>query len=83
VAGQSLLNLLSNACKFTEQGTISLTTTREEETGRDYIGWQVRDTGIGIDRENLNRLFHSFSQVDSSVTRKHGGTGLGLAIRAF
>jgi signal transduction histidine kinase len=80
VAGQSLLNLLSNACKFTEQGTISLTITREEETGRDYIGWQVRDTGIGIDRENLNRLFHAFSQVDSSVTRKHGGTGLGLAI---
>jgi signal transduction histidine kinase len=77
---QSLLNLLSNACKFTEHGTITLRMTCEREIGRTCIAWQVRDTGIGISPEDMDRLFRPFSQVDSSVTRRHGGTGLGLAI---
>ncbi|HTV14808.1 MAG TPA: ATP-binding protein [Acidobacteriaceae bacterium] len=77
---QSLINLLSNACKFTERGTVSLSIVREQDGGREFIAWQVKDTGIGIDREDLNRLFRPFSQVDASVTRRHGGTGLGLAI---
>ncbi len=77
---QSLLNLLSNACKFTENGTITLSVSRCRKQGRDHICWKVQDTGIGIERDDLNRLFRPFSQVDSSVTRRHGGTGLGLAI---
>ena len=73
---QSLFNLLSNACKFTEDGVVTLEVQREA----DQVYWHVRDTGIGIDAEQQHRLFQSFSQVDSSATRKYGGTGLGLAI---
>ncbi len=73
---QILLNLLSNAAKFTEEGEICLTAVR---TG-DEIMISVSDTGPGIPEEKLDRLFEAFYQVDSSMTRKVGGTGLGLAI---
>jgi signal transduction histidine kinase len=77
---QSLLNLLSNACKFTENGTVTLEVAREQVDGREWINWHVRDTGIGIAPEDRTKLFKSFSQLDPSATRKHEGTGLGLAI---
>ena len=77
---QSLLNLLSNACKFTENGQVTLAVARRTRDGEDWICWDVRDTGIGIPPESLHKLFQSFSQVDSSTTRRYGGTGLGLAI---
>jgi signal transduction histidine kinase len=77
---QSLLNLLSNACKFTEHGVISLSVERCREADREFICWRVRDNGIGISADDMKRLFRPFSQVDASVTRRHGGTGLGLAI---
>jgi signal transduction histidine kinase len=77
---QSLLNLLSNACKFTERGKVSLTVVRELAERENWICFEVRDTGPGIAPEDMNKLFRPFSQVDSSATRKHGGTGLGLSI---
>lgn len=77
---QSLLNLLSNACKFTQKGTVSLDVDYEEQEGKGWVLWHVRDTGIGISEEHQNKLFQSFSQVDSSATRRYEGTGLGLAI---
>jgi PAS domain S-box-containing protein len=80
---QCLLNLLSNACKFTKDGTVSLTVTRERTQsapGLDWILFQVRDSGIGITAEQLSRLFQAFSQADASTTRRFGGTGLGLSI---
>jgi signal transduction histidine kinase/DNA-binding response OmpR family regulator len=77
---QCLFNLLSNACKFTKQGTITLKVAREEAAGRDWIVFEVRDTGIGMTPEQVSRLFQVFTQADASTTRKYGGTGLGLAI---
>ncbi|MCP5111175.1 MAG: hybrid sensor histidine kinase/response regulator, partial [bacterium] len=77
---QSLLNLMGNACKFTENGTVTLEVEREKVRGRECMYWHVRDTGIGISPENQKKLFQAFTQVDSSTTRTHGGTGLGLAI---
>jgi signal transduction histidine kinase len=77
---QCLLNLLSNACKFTRQGSIALTVTRRMEGTDEWCLWAVSDTGIGIDEADIKKLFQPFSQVDSSATRRHGGTGLGLAI---
>ncbi len=77
---QCLLNLISNACKFTSEGTVSLRVDHEERDGVAHVVWSVQDTGIGIAAEDLEKLFKSFSQVDSSATRHHGGTGLGLAI---
>jgi signal transduction histidine kinase/CheY-like chemotaxis protein len=77
---QILLNLLGNASKFTSNGTVSLTVTREESTGREWIVFAVRDTGIGMTPEQLTRLFQPFTQADPSTTRKYGGTGLGLSI---
>lgn len=77
---QCLFNLLGNAAKFTEDGTITLTVTREAET----VVFAVADTGIGMSPEQLDRLFRRFSQADASTTRRFGGTGLGLAItKAF
>jgi len=77
---QSLLNLLSNACKFTNQGTVSLTVSRADRESEQFLRWEVHDTGIGINGDDIKRLFQPFVQVDSSATRRHGGTGLGLAI---
>src|SRR5262249_53879443 len=78
---QVLLNLLSNAVKFTEVGEVVLTLTAGVvERGQAELTFAVRDTGIGIAPEAMDRLFQSFSQADSSTTRKYGGTGLGLAI---
>ncbi|MGH7168939.1 MAG: PAS domain-containing sensor histidine kinase [Gemmataceae bacterium] len=77
---QTLLNLLSNACKFTQRGTITLTARREATNGSDWFEFHVSDTGIGITAEQIGRLFQTFSQADASTTRKYGGTGLGLAI---
>ncbi len=77
---QALFNLLSNACKFTEKGTIKLQAERRSQGGRDFIFLQVSDTGIGMTPQQLGHIFEAFSQADSSTTRKFGGTGLGLAI---
>jgi signal transduction histidine kinase len=79
---QTLFNLLSNACKFTEGGTVSLGVRRERgpARGADEIVFEVADTGIGISEEQMSRLFQDFSQADASTARKYGGTGLGLAL---
>jgi CheY-like chemotaxis protein len=77
---QALLNLLSNACKFTDRGTISLAVTREATDGQDWMLFSVSDTGIGMTPEQLARLFEAFSQADAATTRRYGGTGLGLAL---
>jgi signal transduction histidine kinase len=75
---QTLFNLLSNASKFTEQGTIRLEVRRSSSP--DQIVFRVTDTGIGMTPEELGRLFQAFSQADASTSKKYGGTGLGLAI---
>jgi CheY-like chemotaxis protein len=75
---QILLNLFSNAIKFTEQGEVVLTVKPGEK--KHELLFSVRDTGIGIPADRMGRMFQSFSQADSSTTRKYGGTGLGLAI---
>lgn len=77
---QSLLNLLSNACKFTEQGKIVLEVEKEGENGSGHYLFHVRDTGLGIKAEDLDRIGSDFVQLDSSATRRYGGTGLGLAL---
>jgi PAS domain S-box-containing protein len=77
---QCLFNLLSNAGKFTEKGTITLELERLARDGRDWVRFRVRDTGIGMTAEQRAKLFQAFSQADASTTRKYGGTGLGLAI---
>lgn len=77
---QILLNLLSNAVKFTDSGQITLLVTASSPAPQCELHFVVSDTGIGISPEGMQRLFQSFSQVDSSTTRRYGGTGLGLAI---
>jgi PAS domain S-box-containing protein len=78
---QVLLNLLSNAVKFTDSGEVVVLVEAEPDgSGSHQLGLSVRDTGIGIARDRMDRLFESFSQVDASATRRFGGTGLGLAI---
>jgi CheY-like chemotaxis protein/nitrogen-specific signal transduction histidine kinase len=76
---QILLNLLSNACKFTKQGEVKLR-ARKVADGRNWIEFAVADTGIGMTVEQQAKLFEEFSQADSSTARRYGGTGLGLAI---
>jgi PAS domain S-box-containing protein len=77
---QTLLNLLSNASKFTDHGRVELAVRDIEVEGQPYIEFVVRDTGIGMSQDQVTRLFRPFVQADASTTRKYGGTGLGLAI---
>ena len=77
---QALLNLLSNAAKFTHEGEVRLNVRRSQHDGRGWIEFAVSDTGIGMSPEQIGRLFQAFTQADASTTRKYGGTGLGLAI---
>lgn len=77
---QTLFNLLSNACKFTRNGTITLTALRDTSAAVDWIEFQVRDTGIGMAPDQQAKVFEAFIQADDSTTRTYGGTGLGLAI---
>jgi signal transduction histidine kinase/DNA-binding response OmpR family regulator len=77
---QALFNLLSNACKFTERGSVSLTVSRDSTAAGEWLSFEIKDTGIGITPEQMTRLFQEFSQADAEVTRRYGGTGLGLAL---
>jgi signal transduction histidine kinase len=78
---QILINLLNNAIKFTSTGEVSLKVGIESENLKNVVlRFSVQDTGIGIPKQRVDKLFRSFSQVDSSTTRKYGGTGLGLSI---
>ena len=77
---QNLFNLLSNACKFTQRGTITLEVTRDAVDGLEWVTFRVSDTGIGMTPEQMAKLFQPFAQADASTTRQYGGTGLGLAI---
>jgi signal transduction histidine kinase/DNA-binding response OmpR family regulator len=77
---QILLNLLSNACKFTKNGEVALTVARRAKDGQGIVELAVRDTGIGMTPEQQAKLFQEFTQADSTTARKFGGTGLGLAI---
>jgi CheY-like chemotaxis protein/anti-sigma regulatory factor (Ser/Thr protein kinase) len=77
---QALFNLLSNAAKFTHEGTITLTAKREMMDDEEWIVFCIADTGIGLTPEKIVKLFQDFTQADASTTRKFGGTGLGLAL---
>ena len=77
---QALLNLMSNANKFTEKGTVTIAAHQEQENSRDWITISVADTGIGMTPEQLGKLFQEFSQASSKTASKYGGTGLGLVI---
>src|SRR5262249_5655014 len=74
---QILLNLLSNACKFTKEGEVAL---RVRKVGPEWVELAVADTGIGLTAEQQAKLFQDFTQADSLTARRYGGTGLGLAI---
>ena len=78
---QILLNLMSNAVKFTHEGMIELKAFSEEASAKDVlVTFSIKDTGIGIDQEKIDKMFERFTQAESSTTRKYGGTGLGLSI---
>ena len=77
---QNLFNLLSNAAKFTQAGTITLAARRLVRNGEDWLEFRVSDTGTGMSKEQLSRLFEAFTQAEASTARDYGGTGLGLAI---
>jgi hypothetical protein len=77
---QCLFNLLSNACKFTQQGHVTLSVRRQHVRKQDWISFAVADSGVGISEEQQTRIFEPFQQADQSTTRQFGGTGLGLAI---
>ena len=77
---QALFNLLSNACKFTSNGVITLAAARERVNEVEWIRFGVSDTGIGMSPEQMKKLFQAFSQADASTSKKYGGTGLGLLL---
>jgi signal transduction histidine kinase len=77
---QALLNLMSNANKFTERGTITINAHHGQENGGDWVTLAVTDTGIGMTPEQMGKLFQEFSQASSATASKYGGTGLGLVI---
>jgi signal transduction histidine kinase len=77
---QALLNLMSNANKFTDKGTLTIDAHQSQENGRDWITLSVADTGIGMTPEQMSKLFQEFSQASSTTASKYGGTGLGLVI---
>jgi len=77
---QSLLNLISNACKFTENGTVTISANLTETNAGESIAFQVRDTGIGMTEDQLDKVFEEFKQASDDTTSKFGGTGLGLSI---
>ncbi|MCK5669075.1 MAG: hypothetical protein KAI15_08310, partial [Gammaproteobacteria bacterium] len=77
---QTLFNLLSNAAKFTHEGTVTLHINRTEEAEVSWLTFAVSDTGIGIAEDKVEHVFEEFAQADNSTTRDYGGTGLGLAI---
>ena len=77
---QILFNLLSNASKFTENGSVTMDVSREDRHGVGIISFRVHDTGIGMTQAQMDKLFQPFTQADESTTRRFGGTGLGLAI---
>ena len=77
---QILLNLLGNAIKFTEEGGVLVTVTTATHDGKPALAFKVDDTGPGLEKKSLSRIFEEFEQADTSSTRKHGGAGLGLAI---
>jgi signal transduction histidine kinase len=77
---QALLNLMSNANKFTEKGTVTIAAHQRQENSRYWITLAVTDTGIGMTPEQMEKLFQEFSQASSTTASKYGGTGLGLAI---
>ena len=77
---QILINLIGNAIKFTDEGTINVLASVEEDLGNKYLSFAVQDTGIGIDVNMMDHIFLEFKQGDSSISRKYGGTGLGLPI---
>ena len=78
---QIIVNLISNAIKFTEKGKVSINVLAKElKTGQYELEFVIKDTGIGISEDNQKKLFKSFSQADTTITRKFGGTGLGLSI---
>jgi signal transduction histidine kinase len=77
---QNLFNLLSNACKFTKDGEITIKVETFEKENQKFIKFMVSDSGIGMSQEQANKIFQPFTQADESTTRKFGGTGLGLTI---
>ncbi|MFP4600516.1 MAG: ATP-binding protein [Persicimonas sp.] len=77
---QVLVNLLSNAGKFTDHGTVTLAVTTHSERDRDWLVFEIADTGIGIGEDKISEIFAAFTQADESTTRQYGGTGLGLTI---
>ncbi len=77
---QALFNLLSNAAKFTHEGTVTLRVDRSQQAGESWLTFKVSDTGIGIAEDKLEHVFKEFTQADGSTTRDYGGTGLGLSI---
>ena len=77
---QVLFNLLSNACKVTHRGTLALAVTADGAGDAAWVTFRVSDTGIGLSREQVGRLFEDFAQADATTTRRYGGTGLGLAL---
>jgi signal transduction histidine kinase len=81
---QMVFNLVSNAAKFTSDGTVTIQARTMEKEGKPFICLAVTDTGIGIPEDKLDHIFEEFTQADSSTTRNYGGTGLGLAlVRSF